>query len=437
MDIKINIRFNLEQPITISSIANCLQINFSSFETYQDYLINPHPLELLEEWEKEFLTKKELQKIEKLQNKLNSNLKHLTNLMKLSTLEVFLNNQYFMIKDVPLQRMRVDLRQLSPENVIKSLNLPWPKSTLFLDTFNPYHQTTKEELLKAYNKINDRIKLMKAKNPTPAEVAFYAFDEARKRLYIANDTEKDLALSRDLSYVLEDDKIVCAGFSQIFCAICSFFNIPTDIIYWHNLNSKLTGHASCLVYLNDDKYNIHGLYEFDPTANRKLDEQDTDYIHKCSKAFIPIHIKIKAMTKYELKEAGIFFQTVNRLKTLERMLNLGQSPILMIENQIRMVVDSLNRIYNLIGLPLLDTTSSFTYYELEKKILNLGNQQIVIPIETFQNLATQARILEHDINPDYPIDQDSLNKLIASSFSNEYSNAKKQGIQKLLRFLEE
>ena len=438
MKLEIYINYNQKEPLIISFLENNLQLTFTSFIAYQEYLSNPYPLELFAKWEKECLSKKELKEITLVQNKINSNLKHLTNLIKLSTLHVTLNNNSsILLKNIPKQRMLINLKKLNPNEILRVLELPWPPTTRFLDTFNPYHQTTKEELIKAYSKIYNKIKLMKQNNLTPAEVAFYAFDEARKRIYIKNEAEEDLATSRDLSCVLEDEKIVCAGYAQIFCAICSFFNVPANTIIWHNKNNELMGHASCLVYLNDSKYNLHGIYSFDPTLNRKLDEHDTEYINNCSKAFIPINMDIKSKTNYEIKEAGILMQLLNRFTTLKGMLKQGISASLIVNRQIEMIIESLNAIYKLIGLPLLDLKGNYTYQELEESLNNLGNQSIIIPLKTFQELATMIRIYEHDINPEYPINEDSINKLVASSFTSNYNDTRNKSLIRLLSFLEE
>ena len=88
--------------------------------------------------------------------------------------------------------------------------------------------------------------------------------------------------SRYLRYILDNDYMVCAGYANLLEVLLDKVGISTqhlsvsvDTSYkkGFTLEEKpveYAGHARVIVNLDDDKYNIHGLYMSDPTWDNNL-----------------------------------------------------------------------------------------------------------------------------------------------------------------------
>ena len=134
-----------------------------------------------------------------------------------------------------------------------------------------------EEAIKTINAIDSIVGRIKKYNFSPLEQIMYTYDLVRNRVY-SEETEKDSwTMSRDLSKALLGDKIVCLGYAEIFHCILKNLGI-NDTIWKLNGLSKLFGHARNAVYINDTKYDIQGIYFFDPTWDSKQKEKDKDYL---------------------------------------------------------------------------------------------------------------------------------------------------------------
>ena len=129
-----------------------------------------------------------------------------------------------------------------------------------------------EKTVLAIKEIVDSIKTF---DYSPLEQALYAYDLVRNRFYVMEEEDEDYAISRDLSSVLFGDKIVCAGFANIYNAILHMlgFNTSTFILISNVEEGK--GHARVFAYIKDDKYSIDGLYFFDPTFDCKKDDSNS------------------------------------------------------------------------------------------------------------------------------------------------------------------
>jgi len=103
-------------------------------------------------------------------------------------------------------------------------------------------------------------------NLSPLEKIIYVYDEVKKREY--KKSNKDVCESRDLDRVLHGDAIVCVGYSNLFNAILKNLGIKAL-----PLLSVSANHQRSLVYIEDSKYNICGVYVFDPTLDSKKSDK--------------------------------------------------------------------------------------------------------------------------------------------------------------------
>lgn len=132
-------------------------------------------------------------------------------------------------------------------------------------TINKLH-----EISSIINEITDEILKY---NLSPLEKTMYAYDLVKHRLY-QKDNE-DIHSCRDLDRVLTGDKIVCAGYSGLFNAILVSLGIKAL-----PLITKDQKHQRSIAYIKDEKYNIDGIYVFDPTFDRRKNDNDKEYINR-------------------------------------------------------------------------------------------------------------------------------------------------------------
>lgn len=131
---------------------------------------------------------------------------------------------------------------------------------------------------KIIKKIKDKALEIKSLNLSCAEEVMYVYDYVRNRVYKRENKGESSLKSRDLSNVLFGDEIVCVGYANIFGAILSSLGIKNNIVKLHDLE-KNVGHARNVIYINDPKYNIDGVYYFDPTFDSKRNNLDNSYLY--------------------------------------------------------------------------------------------------------------------------------------------------------------
>lgn len=102
------------------------------------------------------------------------------------------------------------------------------------------------------------------------EKFLWAYQFVTNRVYTEEDTNQDPSISRNLVSVLSSDKIVCVGFASMLCTILTRLGIPcayqSEISFDPSANIYVN-HATCAIRIDDAKYNKHGIYYSDPTAD--------------------------------------------------------------------------------------------------------------------------------------------------------------------------
>lgn len=128
-----------------------------------------------------------------------------------------------------------------------------------------------------------------AKKLSPFEKYIYAYNKVKKfKKYKEN--EEDKMQSRNLYNILENEYMVCVGFSEMFGDLLNKLGIPSkdlgisvDTSYDKSAKEEeqvegiekaveKEGHARRYVYIKDEKYNIDGFYLTDPTWDNDLEK---------------------------------------------------------------------------------------------------------------------------------------------------------------------
>lgn len=172
-----------------------------------------------------------------------------------------------------------DVFDLSLENVQKI------KTEFGEDTDNIYFDvvgnvnaikfTEYSDTVKIIDEIVDKINKF---NFSPLERIMFIYDFVRNKVYREEDIDEDIFLSRSLSSALLGDKIVCFGYAMIFQTLLKKVGIDSYNIYLKNINGEIN-HTRIEIYVKDEKYNVNGVYYFDPTWDSKRSDSDISYLY--------------------------------------------------------------------------------------------------------------------------------------------------------------
>lgn len=150
-------------------------------------------------------------------------------------------------------------------------------------------------------RLDDLIKNIKLETLSPLERFAYVYNIVKKyRQYKEEPVNSDVRLSRNIKYLLDSDYLVCKGYAKLLTVLLNKVGLSsTDYvlnIYEKkdentNLNNKMisfedsdinaeneldekefkrTPHQRNLVKIDDDKYDVHGIYISDPTLDNTI-----------------------------------------------------------------------------------------------------------------------------------------------------------------------
>lgn len=107
--------------------------------------------------------------------------------------------------------------------------------------------------------------LVREENMSPAETLLAAYDIMKTFKYNENEEEKNQ--SRYIHNIVMTDYIVCVGYAKFLKQILTENNIPSSSVSvkCNQDDGTTAGHERTLVKLDDDKYNIHGVFCLDAT----------------------------------------------------------------------------------------------------------------------------------------------------------------------------
>lgn len=258
------------------------------------------------------------------------------------------------------------------------------------------------DFIKTKNIIEELLKRVKKFEFSPIEQIMYVYDIVRDRVYTKENADENYAISRDLTNILLGDKIVCVGYAHLFDILLKKLGFKTMLYKIYNPNTKI-GHVRNIVYIEDDKYEVKGVYFFDTT----WDSKKTDNIHLYSYRFF-------AKTKTEIEEYQndeyldgtlpevnkyFFLDLITKINTTG--LNISDSKQIDDINKISRLIDNKTLIYKTIFSPYYDSMPE----QLKKKITK---EDIIKNLERYNELF------------DNPIKADTLLKVLYEVRKNEY-----------------
>lgn len=106
---------------------------------------------------------------------------------------------------------------------------------------------------------------------SPLEKAIYAYDLIKSYQY--NEKYDDLVKSRYIPEIVKEGYIVCAGYSSMLKQLMKEIDIPTENVNVIVKNGEEEyGHTRNIIKLDDNKYNVHGIYIIDATNDSRRND---------------------------------------------------------------------------------------------------------------------------------------------------------------------
>lgn len=258
--------------------------------------------------------------------------------------------------------------------------------------------------------INAVVEEINSYDLSPLEKIMFVYDRVKYRLY--EDDLDDINSSRDLDKVLNGDKIVCAGYSNLFTAVLTSLGINSIPVI--DLNIK---HQRSLAYIKDAKYNIDGVYAFDPTWDKRKSKDDINYIDRYDYFLMPL---VRSMNSCYCE--------------ISELLELDKETILKIIDGKDMdsalkVLDRLNILFTLVDAKYIPDDKYYSVEEIAKQYDQVIGKYYSseISFEDFINLLYSVRVVESTSGMINNINKDNIRETSIKRYMNV--NKKKEKIK--------
>lgn len=268
---------------------------------------------------------------------------------------------------------------------------------------NSYETLSYKEFYKMHSKLNEIIEFINHYNLSPLEKVLLVYDIVKANEYKKESLNESYSKSRSLNEIINGDKIVCVGFSNLMDYLLKNLEFNSGFLTL-DYNDKESGHIRNYIHLIDEKYNIDGVFFLDATWDCKTNE---NYLDNYS-FFLKSLRYFKAITKNEKIESPKMFKIVQKNKTelLEYINNLEKNDLLKFSVQFKDLVSIYdNNYYKFFDFSKLTKEQIL---ELISKLYSKYNKKI--DKEKFKNALYKVRRIEY------------LNKIINFEPNEEYIN---------------
>lgn len=251
---------------------------------------------------------------------------------------------------------------------------------------------------------------------SPMETIMYVYDKVRNKVYASENEDESCFKSRDLSEVMFGDKIVCEGYANKFHVFLHYIGIKNLVVHLIEKENPQSGHARIVIYVKDDKYDIDGVYYFDPTWNSKGKNETNEYLYRYTyfaktKKFMDDDDK-----HYDFEDSSCPMYSVDMDKKIKKIIEDKKYERLMpytksLNYMSILVTHSLmiNPMHVLQISPMygqFDTDEFLTKFE---EVFSKFNKEI--PAETMLKIFSNVRKMEYYQNPEwYPYSLEDMYK---------------------------
>ena len=158
---------------------------------------------------------------------------------------------------------------------------------------NDFYDYPLNQYMEEERRLEEMVKPIKEANLSPLE-KFLACYNIVKQFKEYKENPNNLDDSRKLHLILDNEYMVCVGFAKLLIELLDLvginaneLSVSVDTSYdkGFTLEEKgitNAGHARVVVSIDDDKYNVHGLYVSDPTWDNDL---QNDYLNHALMTF--------------------------------------------------------------------------------------------------------------------------------------------------------
>ena len=258
------------------------------------------------------------------------------------------------------------------------------------------------DIQKTIKIINGYVDYIKSLNLSPLEQIMFAYDIVRERVYNEEKANESYLSSRDLTNVLLGNNIVCQGYANILKSILIQLDIKCGNIISINKSDETRGHARNLVYVNDKKYGVEGIYFLDATWDSKKVGEDQMYPYRY-RYFLKTFDEIIKEENYDYKYDMLYprINESSQIKVLDLKLS-SKEDLEIIES-----VGTLSKlVYNKNILSIINLYPEYRrIYQIDDEKLENDVQFLIslvdnkISAETFIKLYMHIKALEYYINP--------------------------------------
>jgi hypothetical protein len=327
-------------------------------------------------------------------------------------------------------RITIKAENLSNDNIIAFKKIKFKKEPLIVTSYNKESKAPLDEIINSLE-IVDNMKLFISKfDLSPLEQLMLLYDLLKERIYKASDSD-DKSISRDLNKVLSGDEIVCAGYSNIFAAVANALGIKSQNKYYFKDKS---GHATAISFISDDKYDYHGVLEFDPTWDSKKNDND-DFINNYNWFGLNIDYANEQKKKFSLinndeETIGSLGRSISAYKQITESFGVNDEISKgFVKNMLRHMNTFFSSIEDKRGLALLDEYYSNKEDLSDAEVRGIFDELIdeaskarnrLLSYEDFNKVIYQTRKVEHYISPQkYPFEADILKKISNNKFARQ------------------
>ena len=266
------------------------------------------------------------------------------------------------------KKLKVKIVVKKRSNFNKIINKTYPNLSLIIenDSYNYTYEEYKGEELK----LGKMVANIKNQELSPLEKYLSVYNIVKNFKKYKNN-ENNSQEAKELRYILENEYIVCAGFSNLLVVLLDKIGISSKAIsldvdtsydLGYTKDTKvisLVGHRRVILSIDDDKYNVHGLYIADPTWDNSL---NNNYLNHALMTFDKMQIENR-MFKFnefdiilDIHDFQEFNEQVNFL--LKRKLNYLKENYNK-KNNLELLLDT----YNIVCNNIIASLETEQYYD--------------------------------------------------------------------------
>lgn len=106
-------------------------------------------------------------------------------------------------------------------------------------------------------------------NLSTLEKVTLAYDHVKFFLYNM-ETSNDITDSRSMAKSMRTGNIICEAYSRIFCQLMAELGVSSYLVFIKENENDKYGHARVIVKIDDSKYDVKGVFVFDPTWDSEM-----------------------------------------------------------------------------------------------------------------------------------------------------------------------